>query len=194
VISSVLSAAEVIDISGKLSELEEFSSLIQQEMARDTTLYLQGQPSTDISEDIINPDNLSKIMSYADSYMNFKLPDIVDALMINEYAAASFDSEIEYVNDGDAKQKETNFLGVPFSDIHGNNRADLEYILTGIDNELVSFNAAKILIYDMRIIVNLGTYLVDSEKMKKAKEIAEILSTGISLVSAGTVTIDPEAL
>ena len=59
---------------------------------------------------------------------------------------------------------------------------------------MVSFNAAKILIYDMRIIVNLGTYLVDSEKMKKAKEIAEILSTGISLVSAGTVTIDPEAL
>lgn len=194
VISSVLSAAEVIDISGKLSELEEFSSSIQQEMARNTTLYLQGESATDISEGILNPDNLSKIMSYADSYMNFELPDIADALMINEYATASFDSKVEYIKDGDAKEPEANFLGVPFSDIHGNNRADLEYLLTGIDNEFVSFNAAKILIYDMRIIVNLGTYLVDSEKMKKAKEIAEILSTGISLISAGTVTIDPEAL
>ena len=110
VISSVLSAAEVIDIFGKLSELEEFSSLIQQEMARDTTLYLQGQPSTDISEGILNPDNLSKIMGYADSYMNFKLPDIVDALMINEYAAASFDSEIEYVNDGMLNKRKRIFL------------------------------------------------------------------------------------
>jgi len=194
VISSVLSAAEVIDVTGKLGELEEFASTLQEEMARATTLYLQGDSAASLSESFLNPDYLSTIMGYADSYMNIELPEIADDLMINEYAAASFDSEIEYIKDGDNKTPEANLLGIPFSDIHGDNRGDLEYILTGIDNGILSYSTAKILIYDVRIIVNLGTYLVDSEKMKKAKEIAEILSTGISLVSAGTVTIDPEAL
>lgn len=194
VISSVLSAAEVIDITGKLGDLEEFASSLQQEMTRSTTLYLQGDSTGDLSESVLNPDSLSAIMGCVDSYMNFELPKIADDLMINEYAAASFDSKIEYVNNGDSQAPEANLLGVPFSDIHGNNRGDLEYLLTGIDNETVSYSAAKILIYDMRIIVNFGTYLVDSEKMKKAKEIAEMLSAGITLLSAGTVTIDPESL
>jgi hypothetical protein len=50
------------------------------------------------------------------------------------------------------------------------------------------------LVFDVRIITNFGTYLVDSEKMSKAKEIAEILSAAITLVSAGTVSVDPEIL
>jgi len=194
VISNVLSVAEVIDITGKLGELDDFAVSLQHELARNTTLYLQGESDKDLPTGIMNPDNLSAIMSYADNYMNFELPEIADVLMINEFAVASFDSRIEYIMDGDNKVPEANYYGVPFSEIHGSNRADLEYLLTGIDNETISSNTVKILIYDMRIIVNLGTYLVDSEKMKKAKEIAEILSTGISLVSAGTVTIDPQAL
>lgn len=194
VIKTAVSAAEAIDVTGKVKDLEEFSLTFQQAMERSATLYLQGDADTDMSQDILNPDNLSDIMTYINNYMDFDMPDIADNILINEYAVSFFDSKIEYETDGESKTPEANLLGKAFSDIHNSNRADLEYILTGLDNETASFGEAKILIYDMRILADFAAYLSDSEKMSKAKEIAEILSAAISAVSAGTVTIDPEIL
>ena len=194
VINSVVSVAEAVDFTGKVKELEEFSSSFQQVLQRNTTLYLQGGTADSGSQDILDPDNLSLIMGYADDYMDLELPDIIDDVLVTEYAVSFFDSGIISEKDGETDTPEKNLLGVPFTDVHGGNRTDLEYILTGIDNETASFGAAKILVYDMRIIANFGAYLVDSEKMTKAKEIAEILSTAISVASAGTVSIDPEIL
>ena len=194
VIKTVVSAAEAIDVTGKIKDLEEFSLIFQQAMQRSTTLYLQGESDTDMSQDVLNPDNLSYIMEYLDDYMNFDLPGIADEMLINEYAVSFCDSKIEFIKDGESSTPETNLLGTAFTDIHTSNRADLEYILTGFDNETASFGEAKILIYDMRILADFAAYLVDTEKMSKAKEIAEILSTAISVVSAGTVSIDPEIL
>lgn len=194
VINSAVSVAEAIDVTGKIKEIEEFSQSFQEVMQRNTTLYLQGGTADSSADDIMNPDNLSLIMGYADNYMNFELPDVVDDIMVTEYAVSFFDSNIINEKDGDTEVPEANLLGVPFTDIHGSNRGDLEYILTGIDNETASFGAAKILVYDMRIIANFGAYLVDTEKMEKAKEIAEILSTAIGVVSAGTISVDPAIL
>jgi len=194
VINSVVAAVETVDFTGKVKDLEEFASSFQEAAGRSATLYLQGESSTVLPDDFLNPDNLSNIMSYVDGYMNWEMPGIVDSLLINEYAVSFFDSKVEYIVDGDSKELESNLLGVPFTEIHGSNRADLEYLLTGIDNEIISFSIAETLIFDMRTIANTGIYLLDNEKMKKAKEIAEILSAAITLVSAGTVSIDPEAL
>ena len=194
VISSVVSAVEVVDVSGKMKDFTDFASSFKNAMNRSTTLYLQGDDTPAQANDILNPDNLSNIIGYVDGYMNLDMPSIADDIMINEYAVSFFDSMIEYTKEDEDKVPESNLLGVAYTDIHGNNRADLEYILTGIDNELLSFGAAKILIYDMRIVINFASYLVDKEKMDKAKEIAQILSAAIEVVSVGTVVVKAEIL
>lgn len=194
VISKVVSAVEVIDVTGKMKELEDFSSSLQKTLERSATLNLQGGSTKDSTGNILNPEGLSVIMGYVDSYMNFELPNVTDAIMINEYAVSFFDSEVENFQDEDTKKPESNLLGVPFSDIHGSNRGDLEYLLSGSDNELISFAAAKVLIGDIRLIINFGTYLLDQEKMNRAKEIAAILSEAVAVASLGTVVADPEIL
>lgn len=194
VINSVVSAVEIVDVTGKVKEVGDFASSFQNAMKRSTTLYLQGDAAPETANDILNPDNLSNIISYVDNYMNLDMPSIADDIMINEYAVSFFDSKIEYTKENSGKVPEANLLGVPFTDIHGNNRADLEYILTGIDDEFISFGVSKVLIYDMRIIINFASYLVDKEKMDKAKEIAEILSAAIEVLSVGTVVVKAEIL
>jgi len=194
VINSLVSAVEVVDVTGKMKDIKDFASSFQNAMNRSTTLYLQGDDTPAQANDILNPDNLSNIIGYVDNYMNLDMPSIADDIMINEYAVSFFDSKIEYTKDDAGEAPESNLLGVPFTDIHGNNRADLEYILTGINDEFVSVGTAKILIYDMRIIINFASYLVDKEKMNKAKEIAQILSAAIEVVSVGTVVVKAEIL
>lgn len=194
VISKAVSVAEAVDITGKLRDLEKFASSFQSTIERSATLNLQGQSSNDLSNQILNPKGLSQIMGYVDSFMDTDLPEFTDTLIINQYAQSFLDSKLEYMMDGDIRTSECNILGVPFSEIHGSNRADLEYVLTGLDNELVSFNAAKAMIGDVRLIINFGTYLLDQEKMNKAKEIAEILSSAVAAASLGTVVVDPEIL
>ena len=193
-IKKVVDTVELIDITGKTKELEEFAAGFQQTLQRNSTLFLQGDSSGVLSDDILSPDNMSKILSVADNYLNFDMPGIVDSYMINEYALSFFDSKIENEKNGETETPESNVLGIPYSDVHGANRADLEYLLTGLDNEVASFAVAKMLVFDVRIISNFAAYLIDSEKMSKAKEIAEILSAAITLVSAGTVSVDPEIL
>jgi hypothetical protein len=193
-IKTAVTTVEAIDITGKTKELEEFAASFQQTLERGSTLFLQGDTNGNLSDDILSPDNMAQILSFADNYLNLDMPGIVDSYMINEYALSFFDSKIENEKNGGSTTPEANILGISYSDIHGSNRADLEYLLTGIDNEVASFAVAKMLVFDVRIITNFGTYLVDSEKMSKAKEIAEILSAAITLVSAGTVSVDPEIL
>lgn len=194
VISKAVSVAEAVDITGKLRDLEKFASSFRSTMERSATLNLQGRSTGDLSNQVLNPKGLSQIMGYVDSFMDTDLPEFTDTLIINQYAQSFLDSKLEYMSDGDVRISECNILGVPFSEIHGSNRADLEYVLTGLDNEFVSFNAAKAMIGDVRLIINFGTYLLDQEKMNKAKEIAEILSTAVAAASLGTVVVDPEIL
>lgn len=194
IIDSVVSAASVIDTSGRLKDLEEFSKSFQKTLQKSATLSLQGESGSGIYKEILDPDSLSDVMEYVDKYMDYDLPDIADSLLINEYAVSFFDSKIESIKDGEEESPEANLLGIPYSTIHSTNTTDLEYILTGIENEYFSFGAAKILICNMRTIVNFGTYLVDSEKMNKAREISEVLSTAIAAASVGTIYVDPQVL
>lgn len=194
VIQSVVSAVETVDITGKVKEIEEFSKTFEKTLERSSTLLLEGDAGSSLSDNILTPDNLSRAMGYLDTYMDYDMPEIAENFMINQYAASFFDSKVLYIRDGDTKVPEANLLGVPFSDVHGANRADLEYLLTGISDETASFALAKLIISDTRTIINFGSYLTDKNKMSKAKEIAEILSAAIFTCSAGTVSIDPEIL
>lgn len=179
------------DFTGTLAEFTEFCSTVQQTAERRATLFLQGDAD---SEEVLNTENLSGILGILDSYVSCDMPDAADALMVQAYAVSFFDSKVESVSAEGTSGPEKNVLGIPYSDIHATNKADLEYILTGVEEESISFCMVKILIVDARTAINFGTFLLDQQKMAKAKEIAEILSAVIAVISAGTVDVDPQVL
>jgi hypothetical protein len=191
ILSNVASFLGVIDFTGKLSDLEAFASKYQTLTEQKSTQYLQGEADTDFAYSILQPQTLSDMMTYADSLLDYDYPDFSDALMINQYAISFFDSKLAHVADGDTEIAEKNILGTPYSEIHKGNHADLEYVLSGIEDETVSSASVAILIMDIRTILNFGSFLLDKTKVEEARGIADVVSAAITIISAGSITIDP---
>lgn len=190
VIATALSLLKAVDAEGALADIEEFADSLRQTAERKSALFVQGDP--DVKE--LNPEGLAGVSGILEHYLNPELPDAVDSLLVNAYAASFFDSMLSMTGEGESRQAEVNLLGIPYETVHKDNHGDLEYILTGIDNEILSFSAVKMLIADVRILVNIASGLADEQKMSKAEEIAGVLSAAIAAVSAGAVVVDPEIL
>ncbi|MBR3533437.1 MAG: hypothetical protein IKN80_06100 [Clostridiales bacterium] len=98
-----------------------------------------------------------------------------------DYAANNFDCALE---------DDTSFNGTSFTQFHGDNEYDSEYILTGLQGF-----AGKALtyyyIYGGLVIKNIASDLLDPSTREIISAVADILSVVISAVSLGTVTLPP---
>ena len=65
--------------------------------------------------------------SAMDKYMDYQLPSIVDRLLINEYAAFSFDSRVKEYEENSRSVEEANIIGIPFSEIRDEQKCLLRY-------------------------------------------------------------------
>lgn len=191
ILSNVASFVSVVDFTGKLSDLEAFAAKYRTLTEQKTTRYLQGDADTDFGNSILQPETLSDMMTYADNLLDYDFPDFADTLLINQYALSFFDSKLAHVVDGDSENAENNILGTPYSEIHKGNHADLEYLLTGIEDETVSAASVAILILDIRTILNFGAFLLDKTKVEEARGIADVVCVAIAIISAGSLTVDP---
>ncbi len=191
VISQAIAAAKMADFTGTLNRFEAFCQTYIDTVKRKATLFAQGDAKPAL---LLDTDRLSDMMNTLDSFMDTDLPDAADNLLVNEYAVSFMDSCVTEISDGDRSEPESNILGIPYNSIHKSGNTDLEYVLTGIDNGILSQAAVRKLILDTRTVVNFAAFLVDNEKMERAKEIGTVLSGAILAVSLGTVDISPEIL
>ncbi len=194
ILGNAASFIQVVDFTGKCKDLEDFATQYRNIIESDATQYLQGDAETSYQDTILQPDSISDMLSNVDSMMNSQMPDLVDSLLFNAYSVSFLDSEISTIDDGDTQTPEKNILGVPFSEVHAGNHADLEYLITGIDYEPVSCGAVKVAVYDLRTLLDFGSSLLDSDKMKQAEGIAEVVSIVLAALTLGTVSIDPEII
>ena len=190
-ISQAITSAKMLDFTGTLNRFDAFCQTYIDTAKQKATYLLQGDTNPAM---LLDTDCLSDAMNTLDSLMDTDLPDIADNLLINEYAVSFMDSCVKENVDGDRSEPESNILGVPYNSIHGAGNTDLEYVLTGIDNGIASQGIARKLLLDTRTVINLAAFLIDSEKMNRAKEIGTVLSGVILAVSLGTVEISPEML
>jgi len=151
-----------------------------------------GDTSSTIS--MFDPSCLESLTNMFDKYMDADLPGFVDRMIMNEYAAFQFDSRIGKNIYEKGAEPETNMIGIPFEQIHSDNKSDLEYLLVGSDKEDTNQFAVNSLILGFRLILDMGSFMMDESKRQTALVIAEVLSLVIALVSMGTLIIDPFTL
>ena len=191
-LENVAKLANIVGLDEKLEDFFDFADSILETWEENSSAILQvGDTSVTVS--LFDPTSIEKLTSVFDAYMDQDLPSIFERLLMNEYAVYQFDSRVtSYVTDA-GTEKEANILGIPFEDIHSENRPDMEYLLLG-QSDSVNRLGASGLIFGTRLILDLGSYLMDSSKKEIALGIAEIISVLVMLVSGGTVYIEPSLM
>ena len=102
------------------------------------------------------------------------------------YCAYNFDCWIPPKGDG-------SITGTEFKSIHGDKKADSEYIITGLDKNAAVFKVELVMAH----ILTLGNFLKDyaDEKIRNTLyAIASVISDIIYAISEGTVDIDPRII
>ncbi|MBN1891528.1 MAG: hypothetical protein JW780_02010 [Clostridiales bacterium] len=181
---------DFIDYSDKLSDFKAFIKDLRETAKRAGTLKLQGNDYSSFSVDLFDPESIDKVLDVLSYTIEAEVPEYYSYLYINKYAASLFDSNLEKIKDGSQSFDESNIYGTAFSEINGANKADLEYLLTGKEGK-TAVNLCKTFVFSSRAAINLGTFLLDRDKMSIAEGIAGIVAACIAIVSGGTVSIDP---
>ena len=152
-----------------------------------------GDSSVELS--LFDPTCMGDLADAMDGYMDYELPSIVERLLINEYAAFSFDSRVSEYEGEDGFEEESNIIGIPFSQIHDEeNTGDLEYLLTGRDSKIFNNGVSYGMILGTRLILDFCAYLMDESVMSTAYMVAQVISIMIWITSFFTVYIDPTAI
>lgn len=194
VLENVENFVDIIDFTGKLNDLKDFIKDIRYVAEKSATQTIQSENSSGFTLDIFDPDSITNLLEIVSEKMNGESSSVAEYFYLNQYAAGFFDSAVKKCSVDGKKVEESNIYGIPFSEIHGTNRADIEYLLTGSDDEDSAIFYAKTYVFAARAVLNIGSFLFDTEKLNRALGIAEVISTAIAIISAGTVIVEPQVV
>ncbi len=184
-------ACEASGLGDDLDLFDDFSDSVEDMWERDCSASLQvGDTSAFVS--LFEPSGIESVSRMFDRLMDADLPSSAERLLLNEYAAFSFDSRIDAYESEDGE--ESNILGVPFSEIHDTPYCDLEYLLIGSDQKSVNKFISFDVLLGTRLLLDLSAFLMDEAKMEIAFGIAEVMSILIAICSLGFVIIDPTVI
>ena len=185
---------EFVDFTGSLSMITDFLDDWSSVLKRSGTLAIQGAEGELDFVNGLDPASISSVMNVVDNILNLDVPDWGDSLLYNEYVLGHFDSRLSNGGDSSDSFKEVNYLGVPYAKIHSENKNDLEYILTGIENEFLCGAVCNNLVFAVRFAITYAEILLDKEDMEIAKTIAVILEAVILALTVGHVDISADIL
>lgn len=194
VLENIENFVDILDLSGKLRDLKDFVKDLRYVAEETATQTLQSNESGGFKLDIFNPDSITKLLEIVSEKMNGDSSSLAEYFYLNQYSVNFFDSAVKKCTINGKKVEESNIYGIPFSEIHGSNRPDIEYLLTGCEDEDSALFYAKTYVFATRTVLNLGSFLLDSEKQKQALGIAEVISTAIAVISVGEVYVDPQVV
>ena len=176
-------AGDMLDTEELIKEIADMDSIRSD--YNDAVRDFEFEIDIDIEEWESLLDTLSKMEDVMD-----ELSDSSDAALtkmnISHYCAFNFDCC--FAPDGDAS-----ITGTEFKSIHGKKKADAEYIITGLEDYPGIFKIEYLMV-QVLIVSNMLKDFAD-EKFRNTMEIlGEIISAIISVVSEGTVNINPKLI
>jgi hypothetical protein len=192
--ATIKAALEIIkeaDCTGIIRDIESFFESVQYIAERGGTTFLQGDMEVG---DVLDVTAFGNTLDLVESLYSPDLPETLETCLMDIYAVSFFDSFIVNEMDGSESKPEENVLGRKYEDLHSENQNDLEYILTGVDDDYLSAMITNQCISDIRVICNFVSNIMNKEKMDKALVIANVLSTCIKILSAGKAEIPAKAL
>lgn len=172
-------AGETLNIDELLEEAADLDDIRSD--YKDTIKDLE----LDIDIDIAEWESLLDTMTFLESTMD-TLTDSSDSVLtkmnVSHYCAYNFDCC--FAPDGDAS-----ITGTEFSSIHGDKKADAEYIITGLDEYPACFKIEYLMV-QVLIVSNMLKDYANEEFRNTMEVLGQIISTIISAVSEGAVNID----
>lgn len=183
---------DLVDYDNKLADFKDFIDDLKETMKRVGTLKLQDGKGA-IKLDFFDPDSIAQLFGVLSCSIDSDAPDFLSYLYINKYAASLFDSVLESVKSGTITARESNIFGTSFIDINGENKADIEHLLTGKQGSN-AVNISKTLVFSARALLNLGAFLLDEDKLSKSEGVADIVAVCVAALSSGTIVIDPSVI
>ncbi len=172
-------AGETLNIDELLEEAADLDDIRSD--YKDTIKDLE----LDIDIDIAEWESLLDTMTFLESTMD-TLIDSSDSVLtkmnVSHYCAYNFDCC--FAPDGDAS-----ITGTEFSSIHGDKKADAEYIITGLDEYPACFKIEYLMV-QVLIVSNMLKDYANEEFRNTMEVLGQIISTIISAVSEGAVNID----
>lgn len=190
-IEGLEAVVDTIDFNDKLDDFYDFIDNLKTVVERSATLTFQDEDGIDQELNVFDPTSFTHLMEFLSGTIQGTDNEVLNHLYINAYAVNFFDSRLENTYfDGEAFP-ECNVYGTPFSEINTVNHSDIEYMLTGAQSTFGANFQTSSLIFLVRAISNLSTFLLDEVKVYKAQGVAEVLCMVVALLSAGTVVIDP---
>lgn len=143
----------------------------------------------DLDIDIADWEVLLNTMSMLESTMD-RFSDSSDPLLskinIANYCAYNFDCCF-------APEGDSSITGTEFKEIHGHKRADVEYMITGL-NEYPACFKVEFMVVQVLIVSNMLKDFADEKFRNTMLVLGEIISAIISAVSEGTVNINPKII
>lgn len=194
VLDNIENFVDIIGFTEKLDDLKDYVKDLRYVAEKSVTQVLQSDESNGFTLDIFDPDSITNLLGIVSRKMNGESSSAAEFMYLNQYSVSFFDSGVKKCNVNGKKVEESNIYGVPFSEIHGSNRPDIEYLLTGREDEESALFYAKTYVFAARAVLNLGSFLFDSEKQNQALGIAEVISTAIAVISVGAVYVDPQVV
>lgn len=186
-------SCKIAGLGDELDAFDEFVDEVSYIWERDSSLSLEfGDSSAFVS--LFDPSGMESVIGIFDSLMDTDLPSALDRLLVNEYAAFSFDSRVDEYTTDDGMEEECNIVGIPFSEMHDEQHSDLEYLLIGSESDSVNKLMSFELVFGTRLILDLSAFIMDDERMELAMTIAEITSLMITLLTLGLIYVDPTVI
>ena len=176
----VKKAGELLNADDLIEQIDEIDTI------RSTFSDVLHDSDIGLDVDITNwegiLDTLSKLEKVVDGASDASGNNVLSKLNISHYCAYNFDCAKPPVDDASIN-------GPPFKSIHGDKKADCEYLITGLDETaavlLTGMNVAHVL-----ILANLLKDYANEQIRNTVEVIAEVISVIISAVSEGSVNID----
>ena len=187
IITQAAGVLEEVLPESAVNQVTSFLNQVKTSSAQRAALLFEGSYEPG---EALDPKILSDSWKNIDAIFSADMPQIGENYYLSIYAARFLDCQIKNTEEAGDK----NLLGASFAKIHEANRLDLEYVITGIDNEIISEYLVRSTLYNVRNVIHFVTYLTDQEKREKALEIARVLEVCIAIISGGTVDLKAEAL
>lgn len=144
--------------------------------------------------DFLDPASLSNLAGNLDQMIGFKTVPIYEKFCLMEYILGQFQPAVnKMITSGGARDLQT-INGRFFKDLTTTRKAEVEQIITGINNADQAALTVRVFITSLRSLIQLIYILTDEQQMAALRTSSTALSAAIMVASSGTVAIEPIVL
>lgn len=185
--------------SGLLAKVQEDSARLLEDIYRRYASELAGVPADDglagffeQVPDFFDPASMSIVAEKLDLLLDFQTMPAYRKMCLTEYIMGYFCSTVRVIKENGTTRSLLTIDGRYQTGFPETRNAEIEKILTGLDNPDTAVFACRIILVSLRCVIQLGSIIADETQMTAFRSAAAGISASVAALTSGAVVIDPE--